>query len=423
MKKNIFRMILFCMFFSNAVFANQIQSFPLTVSTVTAGDNAANIPNGMVTRAVPGTVMINLKSSCFGTNLRQVANPLSPSSIIHAQFTLNLENGSIPISIDYPASVVTAGGMDTTNVNPVSNSKFNLPGGSTVGISGNTVVMRVPANLTASVQANGTFASEFNSKVEITGVSFVQEVLTCAQMNSNFNQWGHLTFAMNPSYCGPYMGQSGPLSAVFRNVSKAADNTSVDLSVAFPGQSGFCGGYFSPLMVFFDEQRPKFTNKVDFPLNPSGKTMWTEQNAPGYFLALDKNGNKEIKEKDQLFGGADDAIEIKDSNGFEALRQLDSNKDNVIDVKDKKFSKLVLWQDKNGNGKSEKSEVFSLKKFGIKSFSLKYKKNEVRPLGLYAEEREKSTLSFVDTKGKTKQADVVDIWLAPVPQNLLSSAK
>lgn len=397
------------------------QSFPLTVSTVTSGDNAANIPNGVVTRAVAGTVIVNLRNSCFGTNLRHVANPLSPSAVIHANFTLNLDNGSIPIAISYPASVVTAGGMGTSNVSPVDASKFTLPAGSTVGISGNTVVMRIPASLTASVQANGTFSTGFDSKMEIASASFSQEVLTCAQMNSGFALWGHPTQTVNPAYCGPYMGQTGVVSAVFRNVSKAADNTSIDLSVAFPGQSGFCGGYFSPLMVFFDEARPKFTNKADFPLNPSGKTMWTEANAPGYFLALDSEGKKIINKKEQLFGGSDDAQEVKDSNGFEALRVLDSNKDNVIDSKDKSFSKLVLWQDKNGNGKSEKNEVFSLAHFKIKSLSLNYKNKEVRPLGLYAEEREKSTFVYIDKKGKKMTADIVDIWLSPVPQNLLSA--
>lgn len=400
--------------------ANQ-QTFPLTVSTVSAGDNAANIPNGVVTRAVPGTVMVNIRNSCFGTNLRHVGNPLSPSAIIHAGFTLNLDNGQIPIAIDYPASVVTAGGMGTTNVNPVSSSKFTLPTGSTVGISGNTIVMRIPASLTASVQANGTFSTGFDSKVEIANISFNQEVLTCPQMNAAFNFWGHNNETVNPVYCGPYMGQDGPLSAVIKNVSKAADNTSVDITVAFPGQNGFCGGYFSPLMVFFDENRPKFTNKADYPLNPSGKTMWPEKNAPGYFLAWDKKGNKKIKDKDQLFGGSEDAQDVKDSNGFEALRALDSNKDNVIDEKDKEFKNLVLWQDKNGDGISDASEVVPLKKFKIKSISLNYTKGNVRPIGLYAEEREKSTFTYLNNKGKKVNAEIVDIWLAPVPKSLLTS--
>jgi uncharacterized Zn ribbon protein len=195
----------------------------------------------------------------------------------------------------------------------------------------------------------------------------------------------------------------------------------VDISVAFPGQNGFCGGHFSPLMVFFDENRPKFTNKADYPLNPSGKTMWPEKNAPGYFLAWDKKGNKKIKDKDQLFGGSEDAQDVKDSNGFEALRALDSNKDNVIDEKDKEFKNLVLWQDKNGDGISDASEVVLLKKFKIKSISLNYTKGNVRPIGLYAEEREKSTFTYINSKGKKVNAEIVDIWLAPVPKSLLTS--
>ena len=40
-------------------------------------------------------------------------------------------------------------------------------------------------------------------------------------------------------------------------------------------------------------------------------------------------------------------------NGFESLKELDSNNDGIIDEKDKEFTNLLLWQDKNGISKTD----------------------------------------------------------------------
>ena len=45
-------------------------------------------------------------------------------------------------------------------------------------------------------------------------------------------------------------------------------------------------------------------------------------------------------------------------NGFESLKELDSNNDDIIDEKDKEFTNLLLWQDKNGI--SETDELIKL---------------------------------------------------------------
>ena len=47
-------------------------------------------------------------------------------------------------------------------------------------------------------------------------------------------------------------------------------------------------------------------------------------------------------------------------NGFESLKELDSNNDDIIDEKDKEFTNLLLWQDKNSNGISETDELIKL---------------------------------------------------------------
>lgn len=59
-------------------------------------------------------------------------------------------------------------------------------------------------------------------------------------------------------------------------------------------------------------------------------------------------------------------------NGFESLKEFDSNNDGIIDEKDKEFTNLLLWQDKNGI--SETDELIKLSD-KVKSINLNYTKN------------------------------------------------
>ena len=61
-------------------------------------------------------------------------------------------------------------------------------------------------------------------------------------------------------------------------------------------------------------------------------------------------------------------------NGFESLKEFDSNNDDIIDEKDKEFTNLLLWQDKNSNGISETDELIKLSD-KVKSINLNYTKN------------------------------------------------
>jgi hypothetical protein len=180
----------------------------------------------------------------------------------------------------------------------------------------------------------------------------------------------------------------------------------LDIKASFIGTNQFCGSFYSPLMVFFDHKRPVFAGKSSFPLI-AGVTLiaWPEKGAPGFFLALDEAQNKKIVRNSQLFGDSNGA-----PNGFESLRKLDSNKDGVINAQDEKFSKLVLWQDKNSNGVSEEDEVFSLDAKKVKSFSLDYKDDRRKSFGRNAEGRQYSHFTYGD---KDKTGDVVDMWFAP----------
>ena len=187
---------------------------------------------------------------------------------------------------------------------------------------------------------------------------------------------------------------------------------------AFPGAKGFCGGYKSPLMVFFDEGRPHFLGSSYFPLRgKSNLVAWPEKNSPGWFLAFDKYKNKKILSGDQLFT---DGPQFK--NGFESLRKLDTNKDGVIDKKDKDFHRLLLWKDKNADGLSHVSkkadnEVIPLAQKKVVSISLKYLDDPRRfkKFGGRAQGRQSAEFTFKIKNKKTKKwqsqkGQIIDMW-------------
>ena len=100
------------------------------------------------------------------------------------------------------------------------------------------------------------------------------------------------------------------------------------------------------------------------------KINWTRKDG---ILAIDKNGNGKIDNGREVFG---DTFVLDDgsyaANGFEALKQYDSNGDNLIDKNDDVFSKLYLWLDSDGNGKSEPNELRTLREKEITKIDLNY---------------------------------------------------
>lgn len=91
------------------------------------------------------------------------------------------------------------------------------------------------------------------------------------------------------------------------------------------------------------------------------------------FLVLDRDGNGEINGGRELFG---DQTILQNgtvaSNGYEALAELDDNKDGKIDNQDGKFADLRIWRDLNQDGLSSERELFGLEQLGIKSLNLVY---------------------------------------------------
>lgn len=367
--------------------------------------------SGAVVRTGTGELRIRIINSCFATNLRSVSNPLAPSSIIEAKIPLSIRKGdsskSYSLWMKYPAAIVTAEGVTAQPTLPVDHSLYGGFDGMTAALYGNTVQLLVPANqLEVTLNEDGTQLSKVTSQISVGEPSFQQHITSC-DGGPVYGSWGYSTFT--PTYpCAAFMGHEGALSAKIVGISISQDQSAADIEVSFPGQTGFCGGFFSPLMLFFDEARPTFTGASDFPLSAAGKTSWVEKNAPGYFLVIDRNGNQKVDGKEELFGDQD-----SDKNGFEALKELDSNHDGVIDAKDKLWGKLWLWQDKNGDGTSQPAELTPLGQ-RVTRISLRYKAG-ARAYGAAAQVRQVGEFWIKGGKGKAKKGVAEDIWFAPIP--------
>ena len=99
------------------------------------------------------------------------------------------------------------------------------------------------------------------------------------------------------------------------------------------------------------------------------KTAWVSSDDA--LLAIDVNGNGIIDDGSELFGTSTVMSDgNKAKSGFEALSQYDTNGDGIIDANDSSYAKLLIWQDKNGDGISRQDELVALDDAGIKSISL-----------------------------------------------------
>ena len=113
--------------------------------------------------------------------------------------------------------------------------------------------------------------------------------------------------------------------------------------------------------VFFDHNG----DKIAF------KSSWV--NSSDGILARDIDGDGKITSGAELFGNF---TKLKNGelakNGAQALKDLDDNNDGIFDSNDKAFNEILVWQDKNSDGISQKNELKTLNEHNIKSIDLEF---------------------------------------------------
>jgi len=376
--------------------------------------------------------LIEARLGCYNKNLRSVANPVTKISMIdwkipttHGvvvfRFPTKVFFGGATNSAANDGTALAATNMSLHGVDAAGNPTAALTTSEgKVEFVGSAYTARLHINWPASttpIAIQETTQNKFQLRQFSTGkasaaaagnyMAYDGIVTSFPVKNQQYSAVG--TDQDGKSYLKVtalsqlQLGETAQTPFAFDQHGNPVANSQVD---AAGNPVGSCTGWRSPLYLYFDEKRPQFAGSSYFPLDPMGRPVrWVEADAPGYLLVYDRNRDGKITSAEELFG------DNTDINGFEVLRALDSNHDDVINAKDKAFSKLQLWRDRDGNGVSERSELFSLKDKSVLSISLNYEKGNVIPLPAGVEFRETSTFQFVDARGNTKTSQVIDVWL------------
>lgn len=135
----------------------------------------------------------------------------------------------------------------------------------------------------------------------------------------------------------------------------------------------------SPLLVNLTGSKWALSGSSDpvmFDIDGNGALdviTWTARASAIAFLATDGNANGIIDDGRELFGnwtvlksGA------RAANGFEALKEFDSNSDGVVDAEDERWGALLLWTDLDHDGRSGSDELQPIDRTDVKALSTKY---------------------------------------------------
>jgi hypothetical protein len=183
-----------------------------------------------------------------------------------------------------------------------------------------------------------------------------------------------------------------------------------------PGEEPPCDESIgSPLVLDLghDGFSPFSKPEVLFDLDADGKQdlVGWPTGSDDALLALDRSGDGKINSGAELFGSYTPGPDgQKMATGFEALAQYDEDGNRKIDADDEVFERLLLWQDKNGDGLSQLDELSSLSTHGVRQISLAYMSaDEVDEHG--NETQQRSIYHYVDPQTQELKMDIViDVW-------------
>lgn len=118
------------------------------------------------------------------------------------------------------------------------------------------------------------------------------------------------------------------------------------------------------------------SDPVSFDIDADGvpdRITWTNRETAIALLALDRNANGIIDNGAELFGNWTIlATGARAANGFEALKELDSDGDGAVTRLDARWTALRLWIDANHDGVSQPLELQALSAGAVEALQTSY---------------------------------------------------
>lgn len=174
-----------------------------------------------------------------------------------------------------------------------------------------------------------------------------------------FNEQGHIQKG--------FVGDNSNGDFVYTQIAEFS-TTDVEFWLAAPAFTSPTVVRYDPLVLDLDGGGVQFQTLAEsetfFDLDGNGRAERTGWVSKGDgTLVLDRNENGLIDNIAELFGNAT-------TNGFAALKLLDTNNDNKISDLDAEFGKLRVWRDDDGDGFAMSSELYTLQQLGIAEIGL-----------------------------------------------------
>jgi Ca2+-binding EF-hand superfamily protein len=163
---------------------------------------------------------------------------------------------------------------------------------------------------------------------------------------------------------------------------------------------------------------------VNFDLYANGQDVQTGWvSASDGLLVLDRNADGSIGDGSELFGSSTVLANGQKANdGYQALREFDTNADGYISADDAVFNELRVWVDANSDGNSATGELKTLAELGISKISVQTQDSNQMDNGNWVG----LTSSYETVDGATHAA--ADVWFKtlqtqqPVPTAMPSDA-
>ena len=143
----------------------------------------------------------------------------------------------------------------------------------------------------------------------------------------------------------------------------------------------------------------------------SENTGWVD--ARDGLLVRDLNGDGQITSGRELFGNHTLLTQGPKAgqtaaHGFEALAELDTNGDGMVNSQDGGFASLRVWKDANGNGLTDAGELLTLAQAGVASLNVAFTNSEALPDAQGNTHKELG--QYTSTSGATHSMS--DVWFA-----------